>query len=514
MIVFGGMSSNKRIAREQLSMITVESLVAADNPVRVIDLFVQMLPLQQIGFKKTKANLEGRPPYEAKDLLKLFLYGYLNRIRSSRKLEAECVRNVELWWLIYQLTPRYHTIADFRKDNTKPLNEVFKKFNAFLRGEDVFGGEVEAADGTKLRAQNNKKNTFNESKLASSIGYIEDKSEQYLKELEECDALEDKQEAELKKKDVSKKIDELNERKKAYEQLQEKLNESEDKQISLVDEDSRSLPLKDGVTDVCYNIQVVADSKHNLVAEFATTNTTDQGQLCDITSKAMEALGVEEITVLADKGYHTGKDLQECKEKKITTIVAYPERHNKNIDEAYQTDKFIYNHEQDCYTCPQGATLTTTGKEYEKSRKGRSSYTVKRYETKQCSSCPFKKLCTKSGNRVIERSQYQDVINENNRRVDANKGLYKTRQQIVEPIFGTVKRNLGYTYTLMKGREKVNAEMAIIFTVYNIRRAMSIFGVKELIERLKQWKPDEKVQKRGIIEHLYLIKGYKYLWAA
>ena len=508
------MSLNNRISREQISMISTDCLIDTDNPVRVIDLFVDILPLQQMGFKKIKANLEGRPPYEAKDLLKLYLYGYLNRIRSSRKLASECTRNVELWWLVYQLTPGYHTIADFRKDNPEALKKVFKMFVGFLRGEDLFGGKLEGVDGTKLRAQNNKKNTFNEEKLIKSLGYIDDKVEEYIKELEQCDTLEDKQAAELKKKDVSKKLDELKERKDNYKELQEKLTNSDEKQISLADEDSRSLPLKDGITDVCYNIQVVADSKHSLIAEFDTVNTTDQGQLSSMAHKAMEALGVEEITVLADKGYHTGKDLQECKDKHITTVVAYPERHNKNIDPAYQTDKFIYNKEQDCYSCPQGATLTTNGKEYEKTKKARSSYMVKRYETKQCLSCPYKHLCTKADQRIIERSQYQDVIDQNNRRVDANPDLYKKRQQIIEHPFGTIKRSWGYTYTLMKSIKKVNGEMAIIFTVYNIRRAMSILSIKGLIERLKQWKPVEKVQKQGIIKHLNSYKHYRHLLAA
>lgn len=480
-------------------MFSLDCLIAADNPVRVIDVFVDVLDLQVLGFKKVKAKLEGRPPYEAKDMLKLYYYGYLNRIRSSRKLEAECIRNVEVWWLLHQLTPAYHTIADFRKENSKAFKQAFKMFIGFLKGENMFGGELIAVDGTKLRAQNNKKNTFNENRLVKSLAYIDAKAEEYIKELDNCDALEDKEAAELKKKDVTKKVKQLADRKKSYNELLKKLKESGEKQISLVDEDSRSLPIKDGITDVCYNVQAVGDSKHSLIAAFDVVNTTDQGQLSIMAGKAMEALGVEQITAAADKGYHVGKDLNECKEKQITTIVAYPERRNKDIDAAYQTDKFAYNEQQDNYTCPAGAVLTTNGHSYEKKKKGRASYFVKKYETSNCSVCPFKLLCTKAKNRIIERSEWQDIIDENNRRVDENPDEYKKRQQINEHPFGTLKRSWGYTYTLLKGLQKVGGEMAIIFTMYNLRRVMSILGIKGVIERLKEWKTVQKGQKEDII---------------
>ena len=495
-------------------MFSLDCHIAADNPVRVIDLFVDVLDLQVLGFKKVKAKLEGRPPYEAKDLLKLYYYGYLNRIRSSRKLEAECIRNVEVWWLLHQLTPAYHTIADFRKENSKAFKQAFKMFIGFLKGENMFDGELIAVDGTKLRAQNNKKNTFNEEKLVKSLAYIEAKADEYMKELDNCDALEDKEAEELKKKDILTKVEKLTDRKKSYTKLQEKLKESGEKQISLVDEESRSLPIKDGVTDVSYNVQAVGDSKHSLIAAFDIVNTTDQGQLSVMGCKAMEALGVKQITLLGDKGYHVGKDLNECKEKQITTIVAYPERNNKNIDAAYQTDKFIYNEQQDNYTCPAGAVLTTNGHSYEKKKKGRAGYFVKKYETANCSACPFKALCTKAKNRMIERSEWQDIIDENNRRVDENPDEYRKRQQINEHPFGTIKRGWGYTYTLVKGLEKVGGELAIIFTMYNVRRVMSILGIKGLIERLKEWKTVQKGQKRGINKFSALYIPYRVAQAA
>lgn len=493
------MNFKQGISREQISMMCPDVLIGSDNPIRVIDAFVELLDLVSLGFSKTKLSKEGRAPYEGKHLLKLFYYGYINKIRSSRKLEAECVRNVELWWLMYQLTPAYHTIADFRKDNADAFKKAFKEFIAFLRGEELFDGKVIAVDGTKIRAQNNKKNNFNEGKFAKSQEYIETMAAEYIKELDDCDALEDKQAGELKKKDVTKKLEELKERKKYYTELEATMVESGEKQISMSDPESRSLPLNDVVTAVCFNIQAVSDSKHNLVLDFDTVNTTDQGQLCPMSTKAMEMLDVKEITVLADKGYHTGKDLHDCKEAHITTIVPPVERTNKNADPAYQPSAFVYDKEQDGYTCPQGALLATNGHEYEKARKGRKTYWVQKYVTDQCLTCVAKLLCTKGKRKEIERSEYQDVVDENNKRTEENKLLYKQRPLMIEHIFGTIKRSLGYTYTLVKGIKKVNTEMSIIFTVYNIRRAMSILGVEELISRLKAKKSAGKAQNRGIL---------------
>ncbi len=508
-IVFRGMNYKQGISRQQISMMSLECYIGADNPVRAIDMFVEQLDLGKLGFSKTTLNKEGRPAYEARHMLKLYYYGYLNKIRSSRKLQSECVRNVELWWLIYQLSPGYHTIADFRADNAAAFKNAFKMFVAFLRGEDLFEGKTIAVDGTKMRAQNNKKNNFNEAKFAKSFEYIEAKAEEYIKELEACDAQEDKQASELKKKDVTKKIEDLKERKQYYKNLEDTMIKSGEKQISMSDPDSRSLPIKDRITDICYNVQAVADSKHSLIVEIETINTSDQGQLCPMSTAAIKALGVEEITAIADKGYHSGKDLQDCKKENIITVVAYTQKENKGIDPAYQTPNFFYNKEEDNYTCPQGAILTTNAKQYEKTREGRTSYFIKKYVTNQCLTCVAKYLCTKAKSKAIERSQYQDIVDENNKRADENMPLYKTRQQIIEHPFGTIKRSWGYTYTLVKTIEKVNGEMAIIFTMYNIRRAMSILGVSELISRLKQWKAAYNTSKSSILSPLFIYNFYK-----
>ncbi len=498
------MNFQQGITREQLSMLCLDQEIDANSAVRLIDLFVDQLDLGKLAFTKTQAAKEGRPPYAAKDMLKLYYYGYLNRVRSSRKLQAECERNIEVWWLINQLKPCYHTIANFRKDNSAALKKAFKMFVSFLKGEEMFDAEVIAIDGTKLRAQNNKKNNFNEAKIKKHLEYIEGKTGQYIKELEDNDAAEDRQTAELKNKEVAKKIDILQQRTKRYKDLQQQLDESKSAQISTVDADSRSLPLKDGITDVCYNVQTAGDSKNNLIVDFDTINQGDQGQLHPMAAKAMNILEVKQITALTDKGYHTGKQLQLCKEQGITTLCAYPERTNKNIDPAYHTDKFMYDAIQDRYTCPQGAVLTTNGKEYEKTKTGRAGYLVKKYFTMQCKTCPVKHLCTTArGIRLIERSEYQQAIDENNKRADENKELCKKRSPIIEHPYGTIKRGWGYSYTLLKGIKKVNGEMAIIFTVYNLRRVISILGVPELLKRLKQWKPALLILKTTLLRALF-----------
>lgn len=500
------MSYKQGIAREQISMFSLDCVITNNNAVRLIDLFVEQLDLAILGFTKTTVRKEGCPPYNAKDMLKLYYYGYLNRIRSSRKLEAECTRNIELWWLLHQLMPGYHTIADFRKDNAAAFKKAFKMFVSFLKGEELLAAEIIAIDGTKIRAQNNKKNNFNEAGLAKHAAYIENKTQEYLTLLDEYDALEDKQAGTLKKQEVVKKIAILKERKQKYEQLTEALTASGDKQVSTSDAQSRSLPVKDGITNVCYNIQTAADSKHSLIVDFDTINEGDQGQLSTMAGKAMQVLEVETITALADKGYHTGRQLQECTAGHITTVVAYPDRSSRasQIHPAYQTSEFSYDANKDGYSCPQGAILSTDGAEYEKKHMGRTTYLVKKYSTAHCNGCPVKHLCTtvKKGGRVIERSTYQDAIDANNKRVDENGALYKKRQQIIEHPFGTIKRSWGYGYTLLKSIKKVNGEMAIIFTMYNLRRAITILGVTVLLDKLKKYQPALNQPKPGLLKNI------------
>ncbi len=482
--------------RNQTSFTTLETQIAANNPVRVIEAFAEKLDLQKMHFN-TQIKAEGRRPFHPKMFLKLYLYGYLNRVRSSRKLETECRRNIELHWLLEELTPNYHSIADFRKQYSRQLKFVFKAFTAFLKDNDCFGKEVIAVDSTKVRAQNASKNNYNAKKIERHLNYIEQKASQYLQELESMDREENNiKEESIKKEKVKQKLEQLEKRKINYEHLRELSDHSIDGQVSTTDTESKAMIHRTNVVAVSYNVQTAADAKHNLVADFENTNKNDSQALAHTAQQAKEALDIkagEPLTVLSDKGYHNGSQIHQCEQNNITTITAYREQPAvKHLEKEFLVTSFPYNHSNDTYTCPNGATMVTTGTLHFKKREdGETSYRFKKYTTPACAVCAIKQQCTKLKKRAIERSEYQDAIERNNERVRTQKELYLKRQQIIEHIFGTIKRSWGYTYTLLKGIKKVNGEMALIFTAYNMRRSMTIFGVEELLTRLNEWKgPD------------------------
>jgi len=478
--------------RHQLSMRNMEDGIEKDNPVRFVDAFVDHLDLAQSGFAIAETKIEGRPSFEAKVFLKLYLYGYLNSLRSSRRLEKECVRNIELHWLLSGLAPNYHSIADFRKVNPKALKSTFKLFVLFLKDADLVAGDVIAMDGTKVRAHNSKKNNFSQKKIDRHLAYIEEKTNEYLKELESNDANETIE----KITQVGQKLERLKTNKIKYEALQTQMESSGAIQISTTDADARALLVQGQVVEVSYNVQAAVDSKHNLVVATHTINRNDRNAMSGIALEAKTNLASEGFTALLDKGYHNGRELQTCQQAGITTIVAVPQTVNSNeggTQPEYLVGKFIYNRETDSYTCPQGSTLKTLGTWHKKTRE-RDSHQYKKYRTPDCKTCPVKHLCTAraSGGREIERSEYAEAVEQNLVNYQTNKDLYRKRQEINEHIFGTIKRKWGYNHTNLKGLEKVNGEMALIMTVYNMKRAMNILGIEKLIEKLKTWKPDYK----------------------
>lgn len=475
-------------------------MITPDNPVRIIDGFVDKVDIQQIGVTKAALNSEGRPPYNPSLLLKLYLYGYLNRVRSSRRLEKECMRNIEVQWLLCGLTPNYHTIANFRKDNPKALKALFKLFVLFLKEEELISGDVIAIDGSKFRAQNSKKNNYNQKKIDRHLTYIEEKTEYYLQELEQMDREENSSaDISINKEKIQTELKKLKERKEKYHLLQEKLDATEETQISTSDPDSRALPIHRTIIEVAYNAQTAVDAKHKLIVVCETTNDTDRNALAPLAIGAKEILSAEHLTTLSDKGYHNGAHIQKCEDAGITTLSAFQDHCNNSeaMHPDYYTSKFIYDKEGDTYTCTQGHLLMTKGTWHEKKREnGRVSYLFKKYRTTACKTCPVKHLCTgrAKGGREIERSQYQDAVDGNNERVRKQKQLYLKRQAIVEHPFGTIKRSWGYSYTLLKGLQKVDGEMNLIALVYNLRRAINIMGCDKLKKALNNWTPDyEKV---------------------
>lgn len=477
-------------SRTQVSFGSLEDTVEADNPVRLVDAFVQQLDLARLGFSVAVLHTEGRPAFESKLFLKLYFYGYLNGLRSSRRLEQECTRNTELQWLMSGLRPNYHSIADFRKNNPKALRNTFKLFVLFLKDARLVSGDVVAIDGTKVRANNSKKNNFSPKKIDRHLIYIENKTGEYLAALDELDKKEEPQ----KVKDIKEKIKHLKNNQIKYEALGDIMEGEGQSQISTTDPDSRALLVQGQVVEVSYNVQAAVDQEHKLIVATHTINRNDRNAMSAIALEAKANLESTSFTALLDKGYHNGREINTCNEAGINTICAHPEVVNSNekgTTPDYVVTKFLYNKKHDTYTCPQGQTLHTTGAWHTKTRE-RDSYTFKKYRTPACKTCPVQHLCTgrADGRREIERSQYADAIEENNKRYHQNQALYRKRQEINEHIFGTIKRKWGYNHTNLIGLEKVNGEMALIMTVYNFKRVMNILGILPFLEKLKNWTPD------------------------
>ncbi len=493
------------ISREQIQFNSLEDYISTEHEVRFIDAFVEQLDMVKLGFRVQTLKKEGRPSFQTSVFLKLYLYGYINGIRSSRKLEKETQRNVEVQWLLHGMKPNYHSISDFRKDNAKALRSLFKLFVLFLKGADLIRGEVVAIDGTKVRANNSKKANYSQKKIDRHMAYIDNKVEEYMQALEETDVRDNEE----KITDVLGKIEKLKERKMNYEILEQKLQASGEPQISTTDEDARALLVQGQVVEVSHNMQAAVDAKYNLVVATHTINRNDRNALKDIALEAKENLNTETFTALVDKGYHNGNQIQQCTDANITTIVASPTLVNSNekgTTEAYMVDKFVYYKETDTYTCPQGETLTTKGTWHKKSRET-TSYQFKKYRTPKCKQCPVRNLCTAraDGGREIERSEFAEAVEANNKRYKENQDLYKQRQMINEHIFGTMKRQWGYNHTNLRGLEKVNGEHSLIMLVYNIKRAINILTIPTLLEKLKNWKSPYK--KGGFV--LFFTKHFK-----
>lgn len=484
--------------RNQSYFSTLEDQVSAENPVRLIDAFIDKLDLQKLGFTAVEPKSEGRPPYAPQVLLKLYLYGYLNKIRSSRKLERECSRNIELQWLLQNLQPNYHSIADFRKLHGVPLQSMFKLYIQFLIDASLIGKTTIAIDGSKFKAVNSKKNNYNQKKIDKHQQFIKDKVEKYLQELDDIDKLEQtksKDDLDIKKENIKQGLEKLKERSIKYDTLQEQLNNTDDKQISTTDTDSRSILITKAIVEVAYNVQNAVDNKHNLIVHTQATNTNDGKALHNAAAQAKQNLQIQKedsLMVLADKGYHTGAELLHCQQDNMITHVAYKEQPGvKHIAHEFLAESFNYDNITDTYTCPAGATLTSLGTWHnKKGEANETSYRFKTYRTDACKTCPLKTQCTKLPKRIIQRSEYQDAVDINDNNIKQNPYYYKRRQAICEHPFGSIKRHWGYTHTLLKGLQKVNGEMNLIMFCYNFMRTKNILGFEKMLKAIQNWQPD------------------------
>ncbi len=461
--------------RNQLLMMDFESIVSQDSWARVVDLFVEMLPLKDLGFKDVLRQ-EGRPPYRSSDLLKLYIYGYKNQLRTSRKLEHACKVNIEVIWLLKGLSPSARKIAYFRKNNATAFKQAFRYFVCLLKEWKLIEGETIAIDSFKIRAQNALKNNFNQKKIERHIEYIDNRIEEYQKELDQHDA-------ELLKKKIEQKIAYQQSKKERYKHIEKQLNNSGQSQISLTDPDARAVVLHRNIVNVGYCVQAGCDDKHKLFVNNDTGTVNDTNALSSMAMDAKELLGVETMNTLTDKGYTTAKHLDKCVKNGITPYSS-PKEHSSQHNGLYPMKIFVYNKQQDSYKCPAGEVLKTNGSVYNK-----GNHKVKHYKTKACKGCTLRDQCTQNKNgRFIERSIYQEALDENQKRVNQNPEYYRLRQQITEHQFGTLKRQWGFTFTLMKGKENVLSEVNLMMICYNLTRLMSIFTTDELKSRMEALK--------------------------
>ena len=460
-------------AQTYLFPVTLDDAVDAENEVRLIDLFVDGLDLGEFGFTVQHTE-NGRPAYHPADLLKLYIYGYLNRVRSSRCLEKESKRNIEVIWLLKNLSPDHNTISNFRRDNPAAIKKVFAQTVKIAKYFDLIGGTLIAGDSTKLRAQNSKKNNFNQKKIDRHLEYIENKLEEYNKALEESDG--------DRKEEIKKEIKKQELRKEGYKQIEGQLKESGQPQVSTSDPDSRQMITRNNITEVAYNVQTSVDSKHNLPFDYDVTNTNDAKAMGNMLQRAENILESNSFTALYDKGYHTGSEFKKADELGIDVMVAIPAVAANAPNPEYNVEKFNFDKTNDCYTCPQGEILNTNGRWH-----NAETYRFKRYTTPACKTCPAKAECSKAVcGKAIQRSEYQELVDNNKKRINENKELYRKRQAIVEHPYGTIKRQWGFSYILTKkGIDRASADVGVIMTVYNLRRIINILGIKTLKEYLE-----------------------------
>lgn len=457
---------------------SLDGIVAEDNEVRIIDLFVESINITDFKFV-IKTTVEGRPAYHPKDLLKLYVYGYLNSIRSSRALERECRRNIEVMWLMKQLVPDHNTISNFRRDNEKAIRKVFRHTVSLAREFKLIGGILVAGDSTKLRAQNSKKNNFTPKKIVKHLAYIDAKLEEYNKALSTADN--------DNKKIIEKEIQKHSARKENYQAMQQQLEVTGEVQISTSDPESRQLITRNTITEVAYNVQTVVDAQHCIPIDYKVTNENDSKAMGGMLRRSKVILQTNEFTALYDKGYHTGSEFETANKLGVEVMVAVPVVASHAPDTNYDVAKFIYDEKKDTYTCPQQQLLVTNGSWYKKNR-GKSVTLVKHYKTKACEICSAKNLCTKNPEgRLIERSEYAAYIEQNKKNIDANPKLYKRRQSIVEHPYGVIKRQWGFYYIMTKkGMKRASADVGFIFIAYNLRRIINILGQDALKKFFKE----------------------------
>ena len=467
------------IDRKQLTLLPVslEEYIPADHICRVIVAFVEQVDICGLKFKYSESKKKGSRPYDPRMMLSLYLYGYLHRIRSSRRLRDEARRNVEVMWLLGGLMPDDKTICNFRTDNTNALRQTFREFVRLSRNLGLYGEEEEVLDGSKFRANNNLYNHYNKTIVDNELGRIQKKVEEYLKALEQGDKAEDGTK-EAGEEEIRKALLVLKERKEKYEGLKERLKEAGE--ISTVDTQARLMRMAgDGrKLDIGYNVQTVVDSKYHMIVDFqVSTNSNDAGNLYERMKEAKEILEVEELTGLADKGYYDSEEIAACEVNGITCLVAKRKPGGDVKTQEFSKDNFVYDAMEDKYICPTGNSM-----EFKReARKNRGTEYRVYANYRACRQCQRKRECTKYKYREMWRLACQEIVDIVDERTRTNKEQYRKRQEIIEHVFGTVKAVWGYKQYLCRGKTKVTAETALAYLAYNMRRMVNIYKEAKII---------------------------------
>ena len=455
----------------------LDDYVADTNPVRVVDVFVDELDLVQLGFEGVDPAATGRPAYHPAVLLKIYIYGYLNRIQSSRRLEKEAQRNVELMWLTGRLTPDFKTIADFRKDNGKAICKVCRQFVVLCQKLGLFSEALVAIDGSKFKAVNNRDRNFTSAKLQRRMEEIESSINRYLVALDTADRQEPAV-AKIKRERLEDKIAALKTQMQALKEVEVVLNETPDKQISLTDPDARSMKTR-GTGIVGYNVQTAVDAKHHLIVAHEVTNVgSDHDQLTSMAKQARDAMGTQELTAVADRGYFKSQEILASHEAGLTVIVPKPETSNAAADGRFGRADFIYNAERNEYRCPAGQSLIWRFASVE------HGLNMDCYWSSNCKSCAMKDQCTPSGQRRVKRWENEGLLDAMQSRLDHAPDAMRIRRETAEHPFGTIKSWMGATHFLTKTLDRVSAEMSLHVLAYNLKRMIKIMGAGALMEAM------------------------------
>jgi transposase len=459
----------------------LDDWIAGDNPVRVIDAFVDTVDLAELEFEGVEPAETGRPAYRPSALLKLYIYGYLNRVQSSRRLEREAGRNVEVMWLLGRLAPDHKTVADFRKDNGRAIRKVCARFVELCREMGLLATASVAIDGSKFKAVNNRDRNFTRAKVERRRAQLEESVARYLSQLDTADRQEPSDALAARTTRLKEKLARLGEEMQRLKGLEARMLAAPDQQISFTDSDSRSMATSGrGSGVVGYNVQVAVDTEHHLIVTHEVTNVgSDRAQLARVAKEAKAALQTDTLDAVADRGYFSGEEILACQQAGITVTLPKPMTSGAKSDGRFGKQDFVYLAEEDVYRCPAGERLKYYYSNVE------NGLTLHRYWTNACRTCALKGRCTTGAQRRITRWEHEDVVEAVQKRLDENPQAMRRRRETVEHPFGTIKARMGATHFLMKTLPRVATEMALHVLAYNLTRVMNITGPRRLIAAMQ-----------------------------